>query len=393
MKNKEYNIEKLEEFLRDHNIPEIKANPKTFLGIAKQPHYENVLSNIYAFYFNPSEEHGLNDLFIMSFVDLINEKTEGKFEISNDFDVFTEVSTKKGGRIDLLLQNEEKAIIIENKVNHYLNNDLDDYWNSTEPNTKKAVVLSLKKIHQILPIDDSDKVTYPKPYPFINITHLEFLDEVMKKSGDYLLNATDKYIIFLKDLYQNIINLSNQMETKNIQFYYNHQEKLNDIAKLKFAVRDHIAKEVELACNLVNTELKIQKVFLNKPRGDNGKRLRYYKLDKNEELMFTIIFDGLLSSKRTLLFIVELNGSALNDKGGYKSIEFNENEKKDNVLNEDFYESKGYWAHFASKESDKLSDSDIEKLSEYIASKLKESSLISIFEKLELFLANKGNKN
>ena len=51
-----------------------------------------------------------------------------------------------------------------------------------------------------LSVDDSNKITYPKPYPFINITHLEFLDEVMKNSGDYLLNASDKYIIYLNTL-------------------------------------------------------------------------------------------------------------------------------------------------------------------------------------------------
>ena len=41
----EYNIKELEAFLQKVAIPKIKASPKTFLGIAKQPHYENVLSN------------------------------------------------------------------------------------------------------------------------------------------------------------------------------------------------------------------------------------------------------------------------------------------------------------------------------------------------------------
>lgn len=56
------NLEHLETFLKNHDIPEIKENPLTFLDIAKQPHYENVLSNIYAFYFEPNQEHGYSCL-------------------------------------------------------------------------------------------------------------------------------------------------------------------------------------------------------------------------------------------------------------------------------------------------------------------------------------------
>ena len=50
-------LEQLQTFLNQNEIPRIKRKPKTFLGIAKQPHYENVLSNVYAFYFNIEENH------------------------------------------------------------------------------------------------------------------------------------------------------------------------------------------------------------------------------------------------------------------------------------------------------------------------------------------------
>jgi len=382
--NQEYNIEELEAFLQKVDIPKIKASPKTFLGIAKQPHYENVLSNIYAFYFNPGEEHGLGDLFIKSFVEVINiklkkvHKTEFSFE--NDFDIDTEYptikdkETGKKGRIDLLLMGYDKAIIIENKVYHILNNNLKNYWETIKVSNKIGILLSLK------PMSAKNK-------DFINITHLEFLNQVMMNLEGYIHNANDKYLVFLKDLNQNIINLSKPMETKDLQFYYKHLEKLNNIASLKFAVRDFIKKEVDNAINRLELHSELKLVT---PRmSSNERRLRYYKSVKNEELMFTIIFDGLLSSKRTLLFIVELNGSALTDKEEYrKKIQFDDNEN----LNEKFYESKGNWAHFALKESDKLTDNDIENLSEYIANKLKESSLVSIFEKLDAFLTDRKQK-
>ncbi len=46
------NIKALQTFLDQASIPSVKQQPKTFLEIARQPHYENVISNIYAFYFD-----------------------------------------------------------------------------------------------------------------------------------------------------------------------------------------------------------------------------------------------------------------------------------------------------------------------------------------------------
>jgi len=153
------NTKELQTFLDNHEIPKIKKKPKTFLGIAKQPHYENVLSNIYAFYFNVNEEHGFGDLFLKSLVECIegSELKDRNFKDFTDFDIETEYYTEgigltgKKGYIDLLLYNNKQAIIIENKVNHHFDNDLDDYWNSIRldeegPVSKIGILLSLKPI-------------------------------------------------------------------------------------------------------------------------------------------------------------------------------------------------------------------------------------------------------
>ena len=43
----------------------IPRKEKTFMDISGYPHYENVCSNILAFYFNPLEEHNLNNLVMI----------------------------------------------------------------------------------------------------------------------------------------------------------------------------------------------------------------------------------------------------------------------------------------------------------------------------------------
>ncbi len=125
-------LQELKSFLDNNTIPKPKKRPKTFLGIAKQPHYENVLSNIYSFFFNVNEVHKMEDLFIKSLLEVALEKGVSKdFSSFYDFNCATEVGTTKGGRIDLLWSNGRQSIIIENKVYHHLNNDLEDYWKST----------------------------------------------------------------------------------------------------------------------------------------------------------------------------------------------------------------------------------------------------------------------
>ena len=57
MSKEAIDVYQLKIFLESHTIPSVKQQPKTFLEIAWQPHYENVISNIYAFYFDPHEEH------------------------------------------------------------------------------------------------------------------------------------------------------------------------------------------------------------------------------------------------------------------------------------------------------------------------------------------------
>ena len=360
-------INQLQSFLDQNTIPKVERQPKTFLSIAKQPHYENVLSNIYGFFFTVNEVHKLHDLFITSLLQVINSKPKGLekgLDYFTDFDIATEQSTNKGGRIDLLLSNAEKAIIIENKVYHHLNNDLEDYWNSVEVQDQKiGIVLSLNPI------------TVQHPH-FINITHLELMKKVMENSGRYLLEAQDKYVVFLKDFYQNIINLSrSEMDAKELDFYYNNQVKINAVKDFLFSVRKHISNQVEVACEALEENLKLQI-----PKGNNINRLRYYQSAINGNLTFTILFDELLKTEKRLIITVELSNDLLKYREKYKSIEFTHQEKQ--VLLPDFYDKKESWAHFARKIYT-LNNYEIKDLNNFIVDKITNDQLLGIFKKLE----------
>jgi len=377
------NLIELQHFLDSNTIPKIKKKPKTFLGIAKQPHYENVLSNIYAFFFNVNEEHGLKDLFLKSLVELIgdSEKIEKDFSDFTNFDIETEYYTdglgksKKTGRIDLLLYNDNSAIIIENKVHHYLNNDLDDYWRSVKLDTdnvesKIGILLSLK------PISENEYKKFDHSHEYINITHLQFLKKVMDNLGDYYVGANEKYLIYLKDLCQNIINMSNHMEKDMLSFYYKNIEELNNIAKIKFTVRDYVKQEVENTCQVLGKGL-----VLNKSRADLEKRLRYYVSSVNPNLMITIVFDELLTPVRKIWIIIDLKYQTLENKDIYKDL----TDCKDyvNIIDKTFMSNTNkVWAHIAVKDY-VLTDNQIEDVGEFIETTLEKGKFLSLFDKLE----------
>lgn len=378
------NIKALQTFLDSHEIPRIKKKPKTFLGIAKQPHYENVLSNIYAFYFNVNEEHQFKNLFIKSLVACISDSKIANKDFSGlaNFKIETEYYTdglgltKNKGRIDLLLRNNDQAIIIENKVYHHLNNDLDDYWYSVKLDTdsdksKIGIILSLK------PVSKDTYQQYTSKNHYINITHLQLMKKVMENIGDYLLDANEKHLHFLKDFYQNIINLSSPtMSENNISFYIKNKTKVNQLVSLKYEFKKHIIAEVEKAGHGIDNV----KLALSNYRPNND-RLRHYESTNYPELVYTIVFEKLLKDENRLCIIVEPRGEALKEGTAFKNVEFN---KDENLIIQDSFYSKinEGWAHFASKGYD-LNTNNIADLGAFIQKKIKDDHFASIMEKLE----------
>ncbi|TXD49620.1 PD-(D/E)XK nuclease family protein [Polaribacter sp. IC073] len=370
--------EELQNFLNQNEIPKIKGKPKTFLGIAKQPHYENVLSNIYAFFFNVFEEHGFKDLFIKSLLELIQNSKLNKENITlTDFDIITEFYTIGEGRIDLLLSNDKQAIIIENKVYHYLDNDLDDYWNSVQSTNKVGVILSLHHISR------SNYSEYENASNYINITHIELLECIKKNIGTYLLQASEKYTVFLKDFIQNMKNLSSTiMNEKEIDFYFNNQQKIRETKVFSEGVENHVKAEIEKAGNILNG------VVLSSPRANSNmnSRIRCFVSQKNKNLMITVGFDYLLTGENKLYLIVELQNEALVNREKYKQIDFSEDELQIS-FSENFRTTNYNWSHFAIKEYILLAK-DIHQLSSFIMRKLEEDHLLSIFKKIERILDN-----
>jgi predicted DNA-binding protein len=269
----EFNFPELAEFLK-LNIPQAKKRRKNFLEIANYPHYENVISNFYAFYFNQNEEHGFKDMFLQSFLSIIKSKTEKDLEFTV-YQVSTELPTNKGNRIDLLIEeaDETKAIIIENKIYHILNNDLEDYWRSIKADEKNkvGVVLSLNPLQV-------------KNNNFVNITHSELLSQIKKTVGQYLNDADDRHLLFLKDFTENLESFTYRKEEmmEPLKFYFENREKISQLSKMEENARLHITTNIKQASALLpNMEME----------NSSAKDYRCITISKRPGLRFWIDFD------------------------------------------------------------------------------------------------------
>lgn len=142
----------------------IPRKVKTYMDILCYPHYENVCSNILAFYFNPSEEHNLNNLVINSFIKILISKNYDIEEINEDdkLKVEREYTTIKGNRIDIVIQNNDFVIGIENKIDASVYNDLEDYSETLNKLNRNSIKVLLSLYDNSSKVDKSE---------FINITY------------------------------------------------------------------------------------------------------------------------------------------------------------------------------------------------------------------------------
>lgn len=221
----------------------------TFLQISEFPHYEEVISNWYAFFFRSAENHRLKTLFVDTLCEMVKEKTGRQITLST-----CQVVRERGvlgKRIDLLLYDQadgegekqvyRNAIIIENKINASVYNDLNLYYkNITAEESKIGIVMSLQTENNL-------------PDTYVSILHSEFSMRIAQNLGKYLIRANDRYLLLLKDFLQQLQSFTTTENMKDIiKFYYENAAKINELATIKSKALESIF--MEFAVTLSDTD-------------------------------------------------------------------------------------------------------------------------------------------
>ncbi|KGK30527.1 hypothetical protein [Cellulophaga sp. E6(2014)] len=211
-------LDKLQSFLSQNEIPTVKQQIG-FLELIKKPHNETINSNIYA-HFLSCNINIIKHAFLDALTSIIEEKTNKVFRFSM-LDVRTEYPTNTG-RIDIVIQDliSHKAILIENKIYHRLDNDLKEYWNffTIDDANKVGVLLTLKP-HDI-PSDVFGK--------FINITHWEWISAV-KETLDINSIKDKAYKLYVNDFFNTIENISTTYKmNESAKFFFENASQVNN---------------------------------------------------------------------------------------------------------------------------------------------------------------------
>lgn len=212
---------------------------RTFMEISGYPHYENVCSNILGFYFENNAEHGLQNLFLSAFLKMADVDTAIPNSVVN---VYREFGTGSG-RIDLVIEGESFVIAIENKIFHWLANDLDDYANAiTSQMSEKQIVI--KAVLGLNPIIDERLLKGG----FVSYTYNQFWQEVRSLLGEYIGQANQKWITYLIDFMETTTNLSGQnMELKQTdQFFIEHNDAITTMLNDREAFLGRLTHKISM---------------------------------------------------------------------------------------------------------------------------------------------------
>ncbi|MFC6225392.1 PD-(D/E)XK nuclease family protein [Hymenobacter artigasi] len=218
-------LPELAAFLQNAHWPQIQERRPTFFSIAGFPHYENVMSNVYQFFFSTESPHDLGSLCMDALGDVIQGQSNIVPWPENEFrrtHARRELRTDNDKRLDILLHNgsdedewqsASTLVLIENKVYHWLANDLGEYWQfagKQNPScTRIGIVLGLKR----------EDIPEPWQKDWIAVTHLEWAQAIEKRLGAYIYRAESRYVTLLLELIENIRHMSATENFQQLQFF------------------------------------------------------------------------------------------------------------------------------------------------------------------------------
>ena len=230
---------RIKKMIDDFNQIKYKKRETNFFDVCGFPRNENVSSNILSFFFNPNEEHNFRDRWIKALLKAYggNKVADYYHNTFNVEKIYREYSDYSKKRLDILIDCNDLIIVIENKIDANLYNDLIAYEKMTNEflrnrNGEKKVIYILLSLW---PIGDK--------FSFKNITYEDLFNCL---EGDNLNNQdiNNKWISFESEFIDNIKKLKGdvvmKLDNKSIEFYREYYEDINKINKLYKTCIDNI---------------------------------------------------------------------------------------------------------------------------------------------------------
>jgi PD-(D/E)XK nuclease superfamily len=228
-------------------LPPLQSREKTFMEIAGYPHFENVCSNILAFYLNPNNEHGFGTLLLDALARVINEEIKTN---EQSIQVKREVITDGKKRIDLVIESDDYVLAIENKIFASIDNPFQDYSEYLEKLSKG------RKIYKVL-LSFHTVQESPCLYGFKPVGYEPFMKEVTKNIESYSLNALKPHLTFLEDFIQTMQNLRGKtsMDSQRLEYFHNNYQGIRSL----LGEVDELRKDMRRRIKQLDTMIIAQK--------------------------------------------------------------------------------------------------------------------------------------
>lgn len=192
----------IDDFIKAGITNRAEKMERNIFEIAGYPHYENVVSNILAFFFDTREQHGYQDCWIKSLMECYLSKNllddvSSESIVTNNIE--REYSNGSDKRIDLLIDCGSFLVLIENKIYASLYNDLEIYSLMAKNYLKKEGLEDTPIIKIVLSLFEVNNISQKD---VINITYEELINQVIKNKEKYQTSL--KWSMFCDEFIENI---------------------------------------------------------------------------------------------------------------------------------------------------------------------------------------------
>ena len=239
----EHRLSSLLKEFREH-VPLRPERAPTIMEIAGYPHYENVCSNILAFFLDPHKPHGLGTLFLDALAEVGDiDDPEGLMDV----EVEREVVTEARKRIDIRILSDSHAVLIENKIFASAINPWDEYAKHVE---------ELSRAHSYKFVLSLTRTDAGKEQGFTNIMYQKLVHKIRGLMGNYVADADTRSLTFMLDFLNTLDYLQGDkiMNEGFLKFLTANHVNAEDFLKAYERVRRDLESKVKELYNMLGSE-------------------------------------------------------------------------------------------------------------------------------------------
>jgi len=212
------------------------AKEPTLFSVGGRGYYENPATDLLAFFLKPHADHGLKDLFLLTFLECLGE---GHLQLgTSDVEVTPQVQTGDGKWIDLQVVGPDWCLIIENKIYHLRNNPFESY----EEHAKKFGKRTL--LRAILSPDGTSEWC-----GWTAVSHQQYCQALRERMAASFFNSPlSKWHIFAREF---ILHMENELYTapitsEDVSYVEKHFEHISAAKRLEKQYREFIRQQIEI---------------------------------------------------------------------------------------------------------------------------------------------------